>query len=156
MNINLTLIGQAISFAIFVYLCMKFIWPPILEALEARAEKIAAGLSDAAKATQELDRAKEQASTLVDQAKLQARDIIERVQMEAKEILAETRDQASVQGATIIRNANVEGLSQVNQSKKELQQRFATLVLSGVEQVISRDISKQDHDAMLTNLALKI
>jgi|APSaa5957512535_1039671.scaffolds.fasta_scaffold63041_2 F-type H+-transporting ATPase subunit b len=156
MNINLTLIGQAISFAIFVYFCMKFIWPPILEALQARSDKIAAGLSDAAKAADKLVSAKEQASILLDQTKVQARDIIEHAQKEAKSIIAEARDQATIQGAQIIKQANAEGLSQVHQSKKDLQQHFANLVLSGVEQVISRDINKQDHDAMLADLAIRV
>ena len=97
MNINFTLIGQAISFAIFVYLCMRFVWPPILEALQARKDKIAAGLADAAKGEQSLLQARKVADDMLQQAKTQVRAIINNAHDESKVLLANAKDDACKQ-----------------------------------------------------------
>ena len=156
MNLNLTLIGQAISFAIFVYICMKFIWPHMLQALQARQEKIAKGLADAQQATERLQAAKQEVEQLLVEGKKQVRDIINGAQDEAKAVIENARQQAKEQGANIIAQAQQEADSAIDQSKKELQKEFAALVLNGVSQVVGRDVKQGDHQKLLDDLSINV
>ena len=156
MNLNLTLIGQAISFAIFVYLCMRFVWPPIINALQERKEKIAAGLVDAEKSKQSLLDARKDADEMLQETKTQVRDIINNAYDEAKVLLAKAKEDASKQASIITKQAEQEVESLIIKGKKDLQNQYANLVMQGVTKILERDVKQADHEEIIKNLAVKL
>jgi F-type H+-transporting ATPase subunit b len=156
MNLNLTLIGQAISFAIFVYLCMRFVWPPIINALQERKEKIAAGLVDAEKSKQSLLDARKVADEMLQETKTQVRDIINNAHDEAKVLLAKAKEDASKQASIITKQAEQEVESLIIKGKKDLQNQYANLVMQGVTKILERDVKQADHEEIIKNLAVKL
>ena len=156
MNLNLTLIGQAISFAIFVYLCMRFVWPPIINALQERKEKIAAGLVDAEKSKQSLLDARKDADEMLQETKTQVRDIINNAHDEAKVLLAKAKEDASKQAIIITKQAEQEVESLIIKGKKDLQNQYANLVMQGVTKILERDVKQADHEEIIKNLAVKL
>ena len=156
MNLNLTLIGQAISFAIFVYLCMRFVWPPITSALQDRKEKIAAGLADAQKGAESLSEARKVADKMLQQAKTDVREIINNAHSEAKVLLNKAKDDAAVQANRVVDQAQQEVESLIVQGKKDLQHQYADLVMQGVTKIIARDVKQADHEDIIKNLAIKL
>ena len=95
MNLNLTLIGQAIAFAVFVWFCMKYVWPPVMQALQERQKKIADGLDAASRATRDLELAQEKADETLRESKEQAQQILEQANKRANQIVEEARDRKS-------------------------------------------------------------
>ena len=156
MNLNLTLIGQAISFAIFVYLCMRFVWPPIINALQERKEKIAAGLLDAEKSKKSLLDARKVADEMLQETKTQVRDIINNAHDEAKVLLAKAKEDASKQANIITKQAEQEVESLIIKGKKDLQHQYANLVMQGVTKILERDVKQADHEEIIKNLAIKL
>jgi len=149
MNLNLTLIGQAISFAIFVYLCMRFVWPPIINALQERKEKIAAGLVDAEKSKQSLLDARKVADEMLQETKTQVRDIINNAHDEAKVLLAKAKEDVTKQAEQEVESLIIKG-------KKDLQNQYANLVMQGVTKILERDVKQADHEEIIKNLAVKL
>ena len=101
MNINATLIGQAIAFFLFVVFCMKYVWPPIMHALQERKKKIADGLAAGERGKHEQQLAEERAKEILREAKDQAGDIISRAEKRANEIIDEAKDQAREEGGRL-------------------------------------------------------
>ena len=153
MNINLTLIGQSIAFAVFVWFCLRYIWPPILNALDARRTRIADGLA----AAEEGMRAKEQAQSQIEgeltAAKEQAREIISNAQRRADEIVEEAKSDARVEGNKLIDTAKAEIDQQIHQAREALRGEVVALAVSGAEQVLMREVDAAAHDEALGKLA---
>ena len=120
MNINLTLIGQAISFAIFVWFCMRFIWPPVINALEARKKRIADGLADADAAKTERERAEQEAQQTTGQAREEASRILAQAERRAGEIVVEARTTAKTEGERILTRAQEEIEKSTQQVREQL------------------------------------
>ena len=137
MNINLTLIGQTITFIIFVWFCMKFIWPPITNALNERRKTIADGLAAAEEGQRERERGKEDAAQLVERAKLQAKDIIARAEKRGAEVVAHASDEARVEGERILTAARSEIEMEVNRAREQLRAQVAQLAVAGASQILS-------------------
>ncbi len=156
MNINLTLIGQSIAFAVFVWFCLKYIWPPILTALEARRTRIADGLAAAEQGL----RAKEEAQVRIDEdldaAKTQAREIIANAQRRADEIVEEAKSDARVEGEKLLDAAKAEIDQQIHQAREALRGEVVSLALSGAEQVLMREVDATVHDEALGKLAAQL
>ncbi|WP_025769990.1 F0F1 ATP synthase subunit B [Thioalkalivibrio sp. HK1] len=156
MNINMTLIGQSIAFGVFVWFCLKYVWPPILNALEERRTKIADGLA-AAEAGQ---RAKAQAQVRIEQevsgAKEQAREIIANAQRRAGEIVDEAKADARVESARIIEAAQAEIDQQTHQAREVLRGEVVNLALAGAEQVLGREVDAAAHAKALESLASRL
>ena len=156
MNINLTLIGQSIAFAVFVWFCLKYIWPPILTALEARRTRIADGLAAAEQGL----RAKEEAQVRIDEdldaAKTQAREIIANAQRRADEIVDEAKSDARVEGNKLLDAARAEIEQQTHQARESLRGEVVALALSGAEQVLMREVDAAAHEEALGKLAAQL
>ena len=118
MNINLTLFGQTIAFVVFVWFCMKFVWPPIMAALTERKEKIAKGLEAAERGMQEQERAQEKVQVQLSEAKQQASEIINQAQKRANEIVEEAKINAVQEGERIKAAAQSEIDKEVNRAHK--------------------------------------
>ena len=156
MNINLTLIGQAISFAIFVWFCMRFIWPPVINALEARKKRIADGLADADAAKVERERAEQEAHQTTGQARDEASRILAQAERRASEIVAEARTSAKTEGERILTQAQEEIEKRAQQVREQLRGEVATLAVAGAEAVLRREVDAAAHADALERLAERL
>jgi len=156
MNINATLIGQAIWFALFVFFCMKFVWPPISRALDERKQKIAEGLSAADRAERDLELAQEKASANLKDAKDKASEIIEQANRRANQIVEEAKDQARTEGERLIAKAQSEIDQEINRAREELRKEVSALALSGAEKVLAREVNHDSHKQLLDELAAQL
>ena len=120
MNINATLIGQAIAFGIFIAFCMKYVWPPIMQALEERTKKIADGLAAAERGRHEQELAEKRAQQVISEAKEQANEIISQAQRRSNEIVDESKDTARVEGERILTSAQAEIEQEANKAKDNI------------------------------------
>ncbi len=156
MNINLTLIGQTITFIIFVWFCMKFIWPPIMNALNERRKTISDGLAAAEEGQRERERGKHDADELIENAKSQAQEIIAKAEKRGAEVVAEAKNDARAEGERILTAARGEIEMEANRAREQLRVQVAQLAMSGAEQILSREIDEKAHEQMLTDLAQKL
>ena len=156
MNINLTLIGQAISFTIFVWFCMRFIWPPVINALEARKKRIADGLADADAAKTERERAEQEAQQTTGQAREEASRILAQAERRASEIVTEARTTAKTEGERILTQAQEEIEKNTQQVREQLRGEVATLAIAGAEAVLQREVDSAAHADALEQLAERL
>ncbi len=153
MNINLTLIGQTISFIIFVWFCMKFIWPPIVNALEERKKQIADGLAAAERGQHEQKLAEQRASEKLREAKEKAQEIIAQAERRASEIVEESKGQARTEGERLLEAAQAEIEQEFNRAREALRAQVVSLAVSGAGKVLEREIDAKAHDGLLNELA---
>ena len=156
MNINATILGQMNSFAIFVWFCMKFVWPPIISAMRERQEKIASGLQDADQAQKDLELAKEKAADTLREAKQQAASLIEQANKRAAQLVEEAKDQARAEGERLKDAAQAEIDQELNRAKESLRAQVATLSIAGAEKILSSSVDQNAHNAMLEQLASEL
>lgn len=156
MNINLTLFGQLISFVIFVWFCKKYIWPPVIEAMQARQKQIADGLSAADRAGHDLQLAQEKAAEQLRTAKTEASGIIDQANRRASQIVDEAKDQARVEGERIKEAAQAEIEQQYNSTREALRSRVAELAVSGAEKILQSTVDQGAHNQMLDKLAAEL
>lgn len=149
MNINMTLIGQSITFAAFVWFCMKYVWPPIVGALEARKKQIADGLAAADRGKHELELAAKRASeTLVD-AKQRASDIIAQAEKRAVQLVEEAKTAAKDEGDRMIAAAKAEIEQESHRARESLRGDVAALVVAGAGKVLRREVDAKAHADLL-------
>jgi F-type H+-transporting ATPase subunit b len=156
MNINATLIGQAISFAFFVWFCMKFVWPPIMSALEERKKKIADGLAAAERGKHEQELAEQRAKEVISEAKQEASNIIAQAQKRASEIVEEAKETARTEGERIVTAANAEIEQEVNRAKEHLRGQVVSIAVAGAGKVLNRELDDKAHDDLLKDLVSQI
>ncbi|PAU77348.1 F0F1 ATP synthase subunit B [Halomonas salipaludis] len=156
MNINMTLIGQTIAFAIFVWFCIKYVWPPISQALHERQKKIADGLDAASRASRDLELAQERAEQTLRESKEQASEILEQAHKRSTQMVEEAREQARSEGERLVASARAEIDQEVNRVKDELRAQVATLALIGAERVLESSIDEKAHREMLDKLAAEL
>lgn len=153
MNINLTLIGQSITFFIYVWFCYAFVWRAIRNMMDARAQKIADGLEAADRASQDLELAKEKVAQQLREAKEQAAAIVEAANKRGAQIVDEAKDQARVEAERIKTAANAEIEQEMNRAKEQLRGKVAALALAGAEKVLQASIDQNQHKALVEDLA---
>ncbi|MGK0443165.1 MAG: F-type H+-transporting ATPase subunit b [Bermanella sp.] len=153
MNINLTLIGQIIAFAVFVAFCMKFVWPPLINAMQERAKKIADGLDAANRAERDLKLAQEKATSQMREAKEQAAQVIEQANKRATQIIDEAKETARQEGERLKAAAQAEIDQEVNRAKETLRTRVSALAVAGASKILETSIDVEKHNALLDKLA---
>lgn len=156
MNLNLTLIGQAISFAIFVVFCMKFVWPPIMTAMRERQAKIAEGLAAAERGAQAQEEAQKEAASALAEAKAQAADIIAQAQKRSNEIVEEAQTSARSEGERLIAAAHTEIEQERIRAKEELRKQVASIAVAGAEKILRSEIDQKAHGKVLDDLVAQI
>lgn len=156
MNINLTLIGQAISFAIFVLFCMKFVWPPLTAALADRQRKIAEGLASSDKAEQLLEETRKQVAAELKTAKDQAAQLLEQANRRGNELVEEAKAQAQAEGERIKAQAREQVEQDINRARDGLRAQVAALAVAGAEKILQTEIDAKAHAAMLNKLASEL
>ena len=153
MNMNLTLLGQAISFAVFVWFCLKYVWPPVLAALEERESKIADGLASAERGRHELELAEKRAGDLIREGKDKAQEFIAQAQKRPDEIVEAAKDVAKDEAAKIKASAAAEIEQNRNQLRDDLRGQVARLAVIGAEQILMREVDESAHRDVLDKLA---
>lgn len=156
MNINLTLIGQTITFIFFVWFCMRFVWPPIMNALAERKKKIADGLASAERGEHEKELAQKRAAETLHEAKQQAQEIINQAQKRANEIVDEAKENARGEGERILAAASAEIEQEVNRAREQLRGQVAALVVSGAGRILKKEIDASANDDLLKDLVSQI
>ena len=156
MNINLTLIGQMITFAFFVLFCMKFVWPAITNAMEVRANKIADGLDAADRAMRDLELAQNKASEQLKEAKAEAAVLIDQANKRANQIVEEAKEQARSEGERLKAAAQAEIDQEINRAREELRGQVASLVYQGAEQILGASVDQQANKALVDKLAAQL
>ncbi|WP_299770688.1 F0F1 ATP synthase subunit B [uncultured Pseudoteredinibacter sp.] len=156
MNINLTLIGQSVTFIAFIWFCMKFVWPALISVMEEREKKIADGLEAADRADKDLELAQKKAGETLTEAKQQAAEIIEQANKRANQIVDEAKDQARAEGDRLKVAAQAEIEQEANRAKEELRAKVATLALAGAEKVLGNTIDANAHNDLVDKLAAEL
>ena len=143
MNLNATILGQAIAFAFFVVFCMKYVWPPIIAAIEKRQKDIADGLSYAERAKKEMDLAQVNANDNLNSAKAQAQAIIELAGKRKAQILDEAKAEAERERQKIVAQAQAEIDTACKRAREELRKQIAMLAIAGAEKIIERSVDEE-------------
>ena len=156
MNINLTIIGQSIAFLVFVWFCMKFVWPPITTALAERSKKIATGLAAAEQGMQAQEQAEVKVQAALTEAKQQASEIISQAQKRANEMVEEAKHTASQEGDRIKAAAHSDIEKEINKAKEQLRAQVSSFAIAGAEKVLSKEVNADTHRAVLDDLAAQI
>ncbi|MEE4463663.1 F0F1 ATP synthase subunit B [Azotobacter chroococcum] len=156
MNINLTLFGQTIAFAIFVWFCMKYVWPPLTQAMQERQKKIAEGLDAAGRAQQDLKLAQEKVSNTLRESREQATQIIEQANKQANAIIEGAKQQAQAEGERLIAGAKAEIEQEVNRARAELRTQVAALAILGAEKILESKVDTKAHNKLVEKLASQL
>jgi F-type H+-transporting ATPase subunit b len=149
MNINATLIAQAIMFGLFVWFCMRFVWPPIVGALEARKKQIADGLAAADRGKHELELAAKRATESMHDAKVRASEIIAQAEKRSAQIIDEAKNTAKAEGERMLVAARAEMEQDVFRAREVLRGHVAELVVAGAEKVLRREVDAKAHADLL-------
>lgn len=152
MDINLTIIGQAIAFAIFVWFTKKFVWPPLMTAIEDRQKAIADGLAAAEKGKLELANADKKTTEVLGEARGRAGEIISGAEKRAAQMIEEAKAAAKIEGDRIVAGAKAEVEQEVFRAKESLRAQVASLAVSGAEKILRREVNAQAHADLLTQL----
>lgn len=150
MSINATLIGQIITFTLLVWFTMKYVWPPLMQALEERKSKIAEGLAAAEKGQEEVKLAEKKAKKVLKEAKEQAAEIITMAQKRANEVVEESKENAKREGERMIQAAKAQVEQETQQAKESLRKEVSALALRAAEQILKEEIDKAKHKDIIS------
>jgi len=156
MNINLTLIAQLVSFAVFVWFTLKFVWPPLVKAMDERKAKIADGLAAAERGAHEQELAKERAKEHLHEAKQQAAEIKANAEKQAAMIVEEAKNKAQEEGARQLAAAQAEIEQETNKAREQLRSKVAELALAGAEKILRKEIDADAHKDIVEAVANQI
>ena len=156
MNMNLTLIGQAIAFVIFAWFCMKYVWPHILKGLEEREKRIADGLAAAEKGHHELELAEKRATEILRDGKAQSQGFITSAQKRADEVIDEAKQNAQAEANRIIAAGRSQIEQERQQAREELRREVARLAVAGAEQILMREVDQAAHKEVLTKISASL
>lgn len=152
MNLNATLIGQAITFAIFIWFVMKFVWPPVVQTMEERRKKIADGLAAAEKGHRELELAQLKVEEELRDAKAQAAKVIEQANQRASFIVDEAKTKAREEGDRLLVLAQSEIQQERNVARESLLKEVSTLAIAGAEKILGHQIDQQQSNRLVDEM----
>ncbi len=156
MNINGTLIAQAIVFALLVLFTMKFVWPPLAAALDERASKIAEGLAAADKAKSELSVANKRVEEELAKSRNESAVRLAEAERRAHARIEEAKGKATVEGAKIIAAAQAEAEQQTVKAREVLREQVAVLAVKGAEQILRKEVNASVHADLLGRLKTEL
>ncbi len=156
MNINLTLIGQALTFGIFIWFTVKFVWPPLLRAIEARQKQIADGLAEAERGRASLTEAKTETDKLLKEARERAHEIVSQAEKQAQQKIEEAKVAAKTEGDRQLAAAKAQIEQEVQAAKSQLREQVTALAISGAEKILKREVDARAHAEMLGQLKAQL
>ena len=152
----LTMIGQMISFVLFVLFCMKYVWPPLTQIMRERQSALAEGLEKAAAAEKQLEEANDAASSELDEAKKQSAELISQARNRANQIVDDAKGQAVEEADRIKTGAHAEIDQEVNRAKEALRSQVSVLAIEGAEKILESEIDQKAHQEMLNKIAAQL
>ena len=156
MNINATLLGQTLAFVIFVAICWKYVWPPIIAIMEEREKRIADGLEAAKKADDSLEEAQLAFDQEMNKAKAEAAEILEKANSRASQIVNDATVKAEAEAEKILSSASKTIENDVNKAKEELRQKMSELIIDTSEKILGDEISPEKHQELLKKAASEL
>ena len=156
MNLNATIIGQSIAFAVFVWFCLKYVWPPIIAALTERQKKIADGLEAADRAQRDLNLAQNKAADELREAKVKSAEIIDMANKRASQIVDEAKDKARDEGQRLIAAARAEIEMEVQRAREALRAQVAAIVIAGAEKILETSVDQAANEELVKKLASEL
>ncbi len=156
MNVNATIIGQSIAFFVFVWFCMKYVWPPITAILEERQKKIADGLEAAERAQRDLNLAQNKAAEELRDAKKQGADLIELANKRANQIIDDAKEKAREEGQRLIAGAKAEIDLELQRAKEALRAQVAAIAIAGAEKILESSIDQAANEELVKKLATEL
>ncbi|ACQ68876.1 F0F1 ATP synthase subunit B [Candidatus Williamhamiltonella defendens] len=156
MNLNATILGQAIAFVLFVLFCMKYVWPPIINAIEKRQKEIADGLAFAENAKKDLELAQVNSTEQINKAKLQAQVIIEQANKRKSQIIEEAKAEAEQQRSQILAQTETEIEAKHQRSYEELRKKIAVLAVIGAQKIIEQSIDEKVNSDIIDKLVAEL
>ncbi|HEY7905850.1 MAG TPA: F0F1 ATP synthase subunit B [Wenzhouxiangella sp.] len=151
-----TLIGQAGTFIVFIWVTMKYVWPPLVQAMEERREKIAEGLAQSDEAEKVLAAAQADAEGIIKEARQKSGEILEQAAQRGNQMIEQAREEAMAEQARRVEAAESEIRQATNQAREALRERVAELALSGASRVIEKEIDADKHRDILDKLASEL
>lgn len=156
MNINLTLIGQTIAMIVFVWFCMKYIWPPLMGAIEDRRKEIADGIAAGEKGQRELSDARQGSEAIMQEARQKAVQVVDIAHKRSNELVGEAKHVAIAEGERLVQAARTEISNEQTRARDNLRREVATLAVAGATRVLGREVDAKAHAALLDELAAEL
>lgn len=156
MDFNATLIGQTIAMIVFVWFCMKYIWPPLVSAMDARRAEIADGLAAGERAVAAQAEAEVEAKKLIEEARHQAIEIVDQANKRANVIVAEGKEDGVKERERQVAAGRAEMEQELNKAKDELRGQVSAIAVSSAEKILKREIDANSHRELLSQLASQI
>jgi len=153
---NFTLIGQLVAFAVFVWFCMKYVWPPLMAAIEERQKIIADGLAASERAAKDLELAQAKATDQLKEAKAQAAEIVDQAKKRANQLVEEETQRGHAEREKIIAQGHTEIEAERNRVKEDLRKQVAILAISGAEKILGREIDAQAQNDIVEKLVAEL
>ena len=153
MNFNYTLIGQLLAFIFFVWFCMKYVWPPMLQVLEEREKEIADGLEAASRGKKELQDAEAKKSKLIGTAKQEAAELLNQANLRAGQMVEDAKAKALEEAGRIKNSAEKDLIQSVNRAREGLRSEVAVLAVSGAEKLLKSEIDQDKNAALIDEIA---
>ncbi len=152
MDINFTLIAQAIAFSVFIWFTIKYVWPPLLLAIEERQKTIADGLAAGERGKHDLELASQRSSEVLKEAKQRASEIIAQAEKRSGEIIDEAKVTAREEGGRILVGAKAEIEHEVFSARESLRQQVAELAVAGASKILRREVDAKAHESLLITI----
>lgn len=156
MNINLTLLGQTIAMIVFVWFCMRFIWPPLMRAIDQRRREIADGIAAGEKGQRELAEARHGAEAILQEARQRAAQVDAMAHKRSAELIAEAKEVAVFEGDRLVAAARTEIATSHGKARDALRREVAALAVAGATRVLGREVDAKAHAALLDELAAEL
>jgi F-type H+-transporting ATPase subunit b len=156
MNLNITLVIQLLVFLILGWITMRYIWPPLIKAIEERQRKIADGLISAEKAGQSLAEAKASATDIIKEARVQANKIVEQANRRSSELVEDARGSAMVEGQRLLADARNEVSLESNRAREQLRREVGAIAVAGAAKLLGREVDANTHADLLETLVVEI
>ena len=152
MNFNLTLIMQAVAFGLFIWFCARFVWPPLMRAIETRQKQIADGLAAGEEGRRELANAQKRDAEMLAEAKARSAEIVAIGEKYKTDAIEQAKVDAKAEADRIIAAAKAEIEQEVQRAKEQLRDSVADLAVAGASQILKRDVDRQVHEQLLAQL----
>ncbi len=156
MNINVTLLGEMITFAVLVWVTMKYIWPPIMKVMQEREKTIAAGLEAADRGKKSLELAEKKSKSQLREAKVEATNIVERGNQRAAQMIEEAKAKALEEGKRLLHLAKSDITTEMENARQQLRQQTASLVIDAAEKVLRRNIDAKANAKLIDQVIKEI
>jgi F-type H+-transporting ATPase subunit b len=156
MDFNLTLIGQTVAMIVFVWFCMKYIWPPVMKAIEQRRKEIADGIAAGEKGQKELAEARHGSEAILADARQKAVQVADLAQKRGNDLVAEAKSLAAAEGQRLVSQARGEIANEQNRARDSLRKEVSALALAGAAKLLGREVDAKAHAALLDELAAEL